>query len=191
VRNLRGDVAVGVPVHLHPRLDRLVSGAGGAECADQVGVGHGQAVAVADPAGQLGGLRSEPRHINGYGLLGTGAGAGVLHGVVTAAVADLVARRSTLITTASSSMSGRAPTQGHGSPKMCSLSASPLPTPRTNRPPRWTAAVAAAWAMTAGWIRIVGQITAVAMCSDVTSEGAPMTSHTNGLWPCSSFQGWK
>jgi hypothetical protein len=31
----------------------------GAEYADQVGVGHGQAVAVADPAGQLGGLRSE------------------------------------------------------------------------------------------------------------------------------------
>jgi hypothetical protein len=56
-------------------------------------------------------------------------------------------------------------------------------------PPRWTAAVAAAWARTAGWIRIVGEITAVAMCSDVTSEGAPMTSHTNGLWPCSSFQG--
>ena len=50
VRNLRGDVAVGVPVHLHPRLDRLVSAAGGAECADQVGVGHGQAVAFADPA---------------------------------------------------------------------------------------------------------------------------------------------
>ena len=31
VRNLRGDVAVGVPVHLDPRLDRLVSGAGGAD----------------------------------------------------------------------------------------------------------------------------------------------------------------
>ena len=60
VRNLRGDVAVGVPVHLHPRLDRLVSAAGGAECADQVGVGHGQAVAIADPADQLGGLRANP-----------------------------------------------------------------------------------------------------------------------------------
>jgi hypothetical protein len=32
------------------------------------------------------------------------------------------------------------------------------------------------------------KVTAVAMCSDVTSEGAPMTSHTNGLWPCSSFR---
>jgi hypothetical protein len=113
VRNLRGGRGRR-PVQLHPRLDRHVR-PGGAECADQAGVGQGQAVAVADPAGQLGGLRSEPRHINGYGLLGTGVDADVLHGVVTAAVADLVARRSALITdTASSSMSSRAPTQGHG-----------------------------------------------------------------------------
>ena len=35
--------------------------------------------------------------------------------------------------------------------------------------------------MTAGWIRIVGQITAMAMCSDVTSEGAPMTSQERTL----------
>jgi hypothetical protein len=27
--------------------------------------------------------------------------------------------------------------------------------------------------MTAGWIRVAGQVTAVAMCSDVTSKGAP------------------
>ena len=74
---------------------------------------------------------------------------------------------------------------------MCSLSASPLPTPKTKRPSSWTAAVAAACAMIAGWIRMVGHVTAVDTGSDVTSESAPMTPQTNGLWPCSSFHGWK
>lgn len=73
---------------------------------------------------------------------------------------------------------------------MCSLSASPLPTPSTKRPSSCTAAVADACAMTAGWIRMVGQVTAVLTGSDVASERAPITPHTNGLWPCSSFQGW-
>jgi hypothetical protein len=59
-----------------------------------------------------------------------------------------------------------------------------------DRPRSWTAAVAAAWD-DSGRIRIVGQVTAVAMRNDVTCKGAPMTSHTNGLWPRSSFQGWK
>jgi hypothetical protein len=44
---------------------------------------------------------------------------------------------------------------------MCSLSASPLPTPRPKSPPSNIADVAAAWAMTAGWILIVGHVTAV------------------------------
>lgn len=52
-------------------------------------------------------------------------------------------------------------------------------------------AVAAACAMIAGCIRMVGQVTAVLTGSDVASESAPITDHTNGLWPCSSFQGWK
>src|SRR5438874_406667 len=44
---------------------------------------------------------------------------------------------------------------------MCSLSASPVPTPSTNRPSSMTALVAAACATTAGWSRVVGQVTAV------------------------------
>lgn len=38
---------------------------------------------------------------------------------------------------------------------------------------------------------MVGQVTAVLIGSDVTSDNAPIKPHTNGLWPCSSFQGWK
>ena len=66
-----------------------------------------------------------------------------------------------------------------------------MPTPRTNRPPVITAAVAAAWATIAGWMRTVGQVTAVVMGSEHASESAPITDQTNGLWPCSSFHGWK
>ena len=74
---------------------------------------------------------------------------------------------------------------------MCSLSASPDPTPRTNRPSCCTAVVAAAWAMIAGWIRTVGQVTAVVIGRVTASDSAPITDHTNGLWPCASFHGWK
>jgi hypothetical protein len=45
--------------------------------------------------------------------------------------------------------------------------------------------------MIAGWIRNVGQVTAVVTDSDVTCDNAPITPHTNGLCPCSSFHGWK
>ncbi len=45
--------------------------------------------------------------------------------------------------------------------------------------------------MIAGCVRKVGQVTAVLTGSDVTSERAPMMPQTNGLWPCSSFHGWK
>ena len=73
---------------------------------------------------------------------------------------------------------------------MCSLSASPLPTPRLNVPPVMTALVAAAWAMIAGWIRMVGQVTPVVTGRSVASARAPITDDTKALWPCSSFQGW-
>ncbi len=54
-----------------------------------------------------------------------------------------------------------------------------------------TAEVAAAWAITAGWIRTVGQVTAVVIGIPGTAWAiAPITDHTNGLCPCSSFQGW-
>ncbi len=55
-----------------------------------------------------------------------------------------------------------------------------------------TADVAAACATIAGWSRTVGHVTAVVIliCS-VTCARAPTIDHTNGLWPCSSFHGWK
>ncbi len=72
---------------------------------------------------------------------------------------------------------------------MCSLSASPLPTPSTNLPAVCTAAVAAAWAMIAGCVRIVGQVTAVVIGSETASDNAPITDHTNGACPCALFHG--
>ena len=95
-----------------------------------------------------------------------------------------------MTSTASSSISRRTSASGQRSPRMCSLSASPLPTPSPKRPSSITELVAAAWATIAGWIRTVGQVTAVVTGRSVTCEIAPMTDHTNGLWPCSSFHGW-
>ena len=82
---------------------------------------------------------------------------------------------------ASSSISSRMSIDGQASPNTCSLSASPVPTPKLNRPLVITAAVAAAWAMIAGCIRTVGQVTAVVTGSSHTCEIAPITDHTNGL----------
>lgn len=65
-----------------------------------------------------------------------------------------------------------------------------MPTPSRNRPCVITALVAAACATTAGCVRTVGQVTAVWMGSDTASESAPITDHTNGLWPCASCHGW-
>ena len=46
--------------------------------------------------------------------------------------------------------------------------------------------------MTAGWMRSVGHVTPVVTCMPGTwVASAPITDHTNGLWPCSSFHGWK
>ena len=66
---------------------------------------------------------------------------------------------------------------------MCSLRASPLPTPSLNRPGASSATVAAAWAMMAGWILTVGQVTPVVMVRSVTVAMAPSTDQTKGLWP--------
>ena len=73
---------------------------------------------------------------------------------------------------------------------MCSLSASPLPTPSTNRPSSRTPAVAAACATTAGWMRMVGQVTAVLTGSRVTCDSAPITDQTNADSPWASIHGW-
>ena len=45
--------------------------------------------------------------------------------------------------------------------------------------------------MIAGWIRTVGQVTAVVTGSEQACDRAPIMPQTNGLWPCSSFHGWK
>jgi len=66
-----------------------------------------------------------------------------------------------------------------------------VPTPSRNRPSSSTAEVAAACATMTGWMRVVGQVTAVVTGSELTWPIAPIIDHTNGLWPCSSFQGWK
>ena len=66
-----------------------------------------------------------------------------------------------MTSTASSSISRRTSASGQRSPRMCSLSASPLPTPRVKRPSSRRALVAAAWATIAGWMRTVGQVTPV------------------------------
>ena len=70
------------------------------------------------------------------------------------------------------------------------MSASPEPTPRLKPPGSSTEDVAAAWAMIAGWMRIVGHVTPVVTRRSVTWLIAPIIDHTNPLWPCSSFHGW-
>ncbi len=92
---------------------------------------------------------------------------------------------------ASSSMSSRRSMDGHRAPVMCSLRASPDPTPSVKRPSVSTAEVAAAWAMIAGWMRTVGQVTAVVIGSEHTCDTAPMSDQTKPLSPWASFHGWK
>ena len=51
-------------------------------------------------------------------------------------------------------------------------------------------AVAAAWAMMAGWIRWIGQVTAVVTGSVHDLAQRADDAQTNGLWPWASFHGW-
>ena len=60
-----------------------------------------------------------------------------------------------------------------------------------NFPPSISPDVAAAWAMIAGCVRTIGQVTAVVTGRSQTWLIAPITLHTNGLLPCSLFHGWK
>ena len=67
-----------------------------------------------------------------------------------------------------------------------------MPTPSEKRPGISCAAVAAAWATIAGWIRWVGQVTPVISSRrSVRAAIAPSVPQTNGLSPCASTQGWK
>ena len=50
--------------------------------------------------------------------------------------------------------------------------------------------VAEAWAMIAGWMRMIGQVTPVPTRKRfVVAAIAPSTPHTNGELPCLSIQG--
>ena len=44
--------------------------------------------------------------------------------------------------------------------------------------------------MTAGWMRMSGQVTPVVTVRPVVAAMAPMTDHTKGDWPWRSIQGW-
>jgi hypothetical protein len=97
-----------------------------------------------------------------------------------------------MTSTASSSISSRSSGVGHFAPVTCSFRFSPVPTPRKNRPDSIAAAVAAACATIAGWMRIIGQVTPVpTVMRSVACAMPPSTLHTNGLCPCSSIHGWK
>ena len=51
--------------------------------------------------------------------------------------------------------------------------------------------MAEAWAMTAGWMRTVGQVTPVVTVTSLVAPAiAPMTPHTKGECPWRSTQGW-
>lgn len=67
-----------------------------------------------------------------------------------------------------------------------------MPTPRVNRPsPSSTADVAAACATIAGWVRTVGQVTAVVTGRSHTWATAPIIDQTKGDCPCAMVHGWK
>ncbi len=96
-----------------------------------------------------------------------------------------------MTSTASSSISRRTSSVGQASPRMCSLRASPVPTPREKRPSNITAVVAAACASTAGWRRTIGAVTAVVHRTvEVLAAIAPRTLHTKGACPWALVHGW-
>jgi hypothetical protein len=74
---------------------------------------------------------------------------------------------------------------------MCSLSASPEPSPSQCRPGYIAANVADAWATTAGWYRNVGAVTPGPKSPRVRSPTAVNTFHTNADCPCAGTHGWK
>jgi len=51
--------------------------------------------------------------------------------------------------------------------------------------------VAEAWAMIAGWMRMIGHVTPVPTRRRlVVAAMPPSTAHTNGALPCASDHGW-
>ena len=91
---------------------------------------------------------------------------------------------------ASCSISCRTFAAGQPWPTTCSLRFSPEPRPSTKRSFDNSPSVAAFCATTAGWYRMVGQVTYVmsSTCS-VTWVTAPSTDQGYGAWPWLSNQG--
>jgi hypothetical protein len=93
---------------------------------------------------------------------------------------------------ASASISSRSSPAGQRAPMTCSFRFSPVPSPRKKRPGIIAATVAAAWAITTGCVRIIGQVTPVpTRIRSVASAIPPSVAQTNGLSPCEPTQGWK
>jgi len=91
---------------------------------------------------------------------------------------------------ASSSISWRTCTLGQPSPTTCSLRFSPEPRLSWKRPSLSSCSIAACWATTAGWYRIVGQVTWVmSWIRSVACATAPSVTHAFGECPCSVSHG--
>ena len=73
---------------------------------------------------------------------------------------------------------------------MCSLSASPEPSPSQCRPGYIAASVADACATIAGCQRNVGAVTPGPMSPVVRSPSAVSTFQTNAACPCAGTHGW-
>ena len=79
-------------------------------------------------------LGAEPETTTGGGVLGQVVDAGVLDGVAVPGGLTAPCHSVRITSTASSSISRRASASGQRWPRMCSFSASPLPTPRSEPP---------------------------------------------------------
>ena len=151
VHGLAGPPGVGIPAHLEAALHRPVAAAGVAVEPDEVRVRLDADIAVRQPGRQLDGLLAEAGHEDRRRRVGDRVQPGRVDPVMRAVMGDEPPLNSSLITsTASSSMSSRSSADGQAVPRMCSFSASPLPTPSVNRPPVSSEDVAAAWAMIGG-----------------------------------------
>src|SRR5690554_4962946 len=96
-----------------------------------------------------------------------------------------------ITSTASNIRLMRSAASGQYCPTMCSLSASPDPSPSQCLPGCMDARVADAWATIAGCHRLEGVVTPGPKSPVVRSARAASTLHTNDATPCAGTQGWK
>ena len=146
---------------------------------DQVGLRPHADVPVDDLCRQARGLLAEARHVDRWRHAGHGVQPCGVHLLMLAVIGELLAGeqlrddRDGLLEHLPALLSGRPFRAGD-----VLVQGSPVPTPRLNLPSVSRLAVAAACAIMAGWIRVVGQVTAVATGRLVTWETAPMTAQT-------------